>query len=205
MINLVGKQAGQLIVILELQPIAPSQNRMFLCVCTCGTETVTQYGNLTSGHTKTCGCGTGVRQKHGHTSRQGKSRVYRIWSAMLSRCHRPTAAGYPKYGGAGIQVCDRWRFGDGARTGFECFLEDMGEPEKHLSIDRIDNLKGYFRDNCRWATSAEQLANRRNTIYLELDGIRRTLKQWANSLNVPYSRLLTRLNRGWSIRRTLTY
>lgn len=74
---------------------------------------------------------------------------------MRRRCGDPKAVNYGRYGGAGIRVCERWQ------ASFEAFFSDMGEPptERH-SIDRINGLEGYSRDNCRWATTREQRLNR---------------------------------------------
>lgn len=79
-----------------------------------------------------------------------------IWSAIKQRCYNPKTKYYPIYGGRGIVMCERWR------TSFKAFYEDMGpRPSTKHSIDRIDNDKGYGPDNCRWATSVEQILNRR--------------------------------------------
>lgn len=82
------------------------------------------------------------------------TKIYYIWGDMVARCTRPTHARYADYGGRGITVCDRWR-------DFANFYADMGNRPEGRSLDRIDNSAGYSLDNCRWATAAEQVANRR--------------------------------------------
>jgi len=83
------------------------------------------------------------------------SRVYRTWDGMIQRCTNPNQPHYERYGGRGITVCDAWR-------AFANFYADMGDPptDQH-SIDRIDNMRGYQPDNCRWATPSEQTFNQR--------------------------------------------
>ncbi len=79
--------------------------------------------------------------------------VYRVWSNMLNRCYNPNHKLYNHYGGRGIEVCERWHK-------FENFYFDMGEPSG-LTLERINNYKGYFPNNCKWATPKEQARNRR--------------------------------------------
>jgi hypothetical protein len=75
---------------------------------------------------------------------------------MVKRCEYPLHYNFKNYGGLGITVCERWRPGDGKRSGFECFLADMGPRPFGLSLDLIDNEKGYSPDNCRWTTRIGQ-------------------------------------------------
>jgi hypothetical protein len=94
------------------------------------------------------------REMHGHGTR-AKTPTYRSWQHMIDRCHRPQSDSYFKYGARGIAVDDRWRYS------FEAFLADMGVRPEGTSIDRIDGSKGYFKENCRWATTAQQTQNTR--------------------------------------------
>ena len=92
--------------------------------------------------------------KHGHASRKGKTPTWYSWSSMLDRCNNPNATHYHRYGGRGITICERWMT-------FTAFLEDMGERLIGTTLDRINNDGNYEPGNCRWATVAEQNANRK--------------------------------------------
>lgn len=98
--------------------------------------------------------------------------MYRSWRSMKSRCNNPKVPEYGNYGGRGITVCEKWRT-------FAGFLEDMSSTHQEgLSLDRIDNEKGYSKENCRWATRTQQSNNRRTNRQLTLNGITKTLTQW---------------------------
>jgi hypothetical protein len=117
---------------------------------------------------------------------------------MWQRTTNPSQNRYPEYGGRGITVCPEWR-------SFEQFLKDMGlKPGPGYSIDRIDVNAGYSPENCRWATPLQQQNNTRANRFLEYQGERLTLSQWARRCNLSPNNIRDRLASGWSLERTLT-
>ena len=124
---------------------------------------------------------------------------YAIWCAMKARCRNPKSPAYPRYGGRGIQVCDRWM------ESFEAFVKDMGwRPNPQYLLDRIDNDGNYEPGNVRWATLKQSNRNRRNAHLLTHNGQTRTVAGWAEVLGVSRQLIISRLNKGWSVERTLT-
>ena len=124
---------------------------MWLCQCSCGTSREVRGGDLKNGKTKSCGCiRMEIVTKHG----MYRTPTYKTWNDMLQRCNNQKHACYKDYGGRGITVCDRW-------LKFENFLKDMGKKPEDLTIERVDNNKGYFKKNCIYTTQMEQTHNTR--------------------------------------------
>lgn len=166
--DLSGLRFGRLAVV-SFAGTNESGKARWNCLCDCGASTTVSSKHLQRGSSRSCGClrSETVSKRRGSLSNNEREarRNYQLewnsYSAMIHRCHSPRHKDYRYYGARGRRVCDRWRFGDGARSGFECFLEDMPpRPSTALTLDRIENSRGYFPGNCRWATKAEQTANR---------------------------------------------
>lgn len=96
--------------------------------------------------------------RHGHTAHGSVSPTYRSWLAMRQRCANPNHISYPRYGGRGITVCERWS------SSFDAFLEDMGVRPPGTSLDRVDNNGIYEPGNCKWSDLSEQASNRRTIL-----------------------------------------
>lgn len=159
------------------------------CRCDCGGSPVLPISGsaLVHGGRHSCGC-----KARGTTHGLSKSGTYSSWNAMRSRCYS-TCNGAAHYQARGIVMCDRWR------DSFEDFLADMGERPAGKTLDRIDNDKGYFPGNCRWATIAEQAANRSVTRRISAFGEAKTAREWESDSRcvVKNYTVLARLSRGW--------
>lgn len=137
--------------------------------------------------------GPGTRESHGHAAVGARSREYRIWVAMLSRCYNDKHESYPQYGGRGIRVCLDWL------DSFALFLQDMGPcPSAQHSIDRKDNNGDYTQDNCKWSNKKEQAHNRRDNRWITANGKTQLLVDWAEHLGIPLTTLESRARRGLS-------
>lgn len=139
-----------------------------------------------------------VQTKHGHRP-WGKpaSPTYKSWHSMKQRATNPNANRSDCYLGRGIAVCERWKT-------FANFLEDMGERPPGTNLDRIDNDGGYEPGNCRWATQAQQMRNRRNNVFFEHGGRRMILNDWSRETGIPLTTLRTRIKAGWPAERVLS-
>lgn len=102
-----------------------------------------------------------------------RSKTYNIWYMMLRRCNAGKGYFHKYYNLRGITVCDEWQSFDG-------FVADMGYQPEGMTLDRIDNNKGYRPDNCRWVTMAVQNNNKSNNRFITIDGQRKTVTQWAD-------------------------
>ena len=163
--------------------------------CSCGNEKVIRVSEVKNSHIKSCGCLVKERMTtHGMTN----SSEYKIWTDIKKRCSNKNNKGFKNYGGRGITVCKRW-------LSFENFFVDMGKrPSSKYSIDRIDNDKGYSKENCRWATAKEQANNRRSNRLLTFDSKTQNIKQWAFEKRIRYATLYARIKKGWSTEKALT-
>ncbi len=143
--------------------------------------------------------------RHGFRCDGRRHRISTAHSGMLTRCYNPRCRKYKRYGARGITVCDRWRLGDGWRTGLGCFAADMGFPPDGCSLDRINNDGNYEPSNCRWATPKEQCNNTRRNVIVEFNGRSQNITQWASELGFTPRVLWNRIfARKWSIEDSLT-
>lgn len=197
--DLTGQQFHHLTV---LEFAERKNNRtMWKCLCECGNITFVDSNSLKSGNTKSCGChrsdGWGNSKTHG----MSRTRLYRTWMGMKSRCYREKNKYYKNYGGRGIRVCDKWI------SSFESFRDwalQNGYLDS-LTLDRIDNDGNYCPENCRWVDRFEQMNNTRANHRITLNGITMTIAEWSRKIGIPTYILNNRINNyGWSEEEALT-
>ncbi len=155
-------------------------HRHWRCECACGQMVIRNTQQVLRGKSS-CGC---ARRKVGR-----RSRTYSTWTSMIQRCTNPKRGDYHLYGARGIGVCERWR-------SFDSFLADLGEKPDGMSIERIDNNRGYEPGNVRWATASEQCQNRRST-RLTADQVREIRTRVEAGESIPS------LSRHFGVSRTL--
>lgn len=189
-----GQRFGKLRVLSEYGR-SKSGAVLWLCQCDCGKQKAILSQSLKIGCTKSCGCaGKDWCRKHGMEG----TKIYNVWASMIQRCENQNYHGYASYGGRGISVSDAWR------KDFSIFFTDMGEAPAGKSLGRIDNDGPYSKENCQWENPAQQVRNRRNTVFLEYNGVRKTLAEFAESYGIDRKKLRNRLAKGWPLHEALT-
>lgn len=184
-LNLKGQKFNRLLVVSDA--IIVKEKTFWECLCDCGNKTVVWGCALKNGSTKSCGCYQKEQaSKAVKTHGKIKTKEYYAWGNMKTRCYNPQSEqDIRDYRDRGITVCDRWL------NSFENFYEDMGDsPSKRHSVDRVNNNIGYSKENCRWATEAQQARNKRNNKWYERDGKRMIHQDWANFFGIHQANLL---------------
>jgi hypothetical protein len=198
--DLMGKKFGRLTVT-GRAPNSKSGDRRWYCECECGNKTIVFTTSLRSGDTSSCGCWKGrlVAQrntKHGHGRRGKASPEYEAHRHLKDRVLTPNCPEFEDYGGRGIRICQRWLDGEGGKSGFECFLADVGlRPGPGYSIGRIDNDGNYEPGNVRWEKQRPQMNNTRVNRRITAFGRTENLATWARMLGIHRSTLGSRLKK----------
>lgn len=186
--SLIDREFGRLTVIeyvgLHTTPCG-TRRRMWKCRCECGKETVVSENNLKNGSTKSCGCWKQQRIKDYNTVHGGASdRLYGIWKNMKRRCNNENDSHFAYYGGKGIKVCDEWN----DYSNFRAWALSNGYDENadfgECTIDRIDNDGNYSPANCKWSNRTEQANNTSRNRYVEFQGKRLTIAEFARTMNI---------------------
>lgn len=194
--NRTGMRYGKLICTSKFE--RRGKKIYWLCKCDCGKEVWICAQNLLVA--KSCGCNNKTSHIiHG----MSHTRIHETWKHMIQRCSNKKHPYYKDYGGRGITVCDEWI----GTEGFIRFNEwaSANGYQENLTLDRIDNNKGYTPDNCRWVDHLTQCNNKRNNKRYEYKGESHTIAEWARLYGIKYTTLNKRLSKlGWDIEKALT-
>lgn len=188
--DLTGQIFGRLRV-LKIAGHANNGKIIWECKCSCGNIVLVKGNSLVSGCTKSCGCLAKeikpfINRKHGLRFHP----LYTTWLNMKDRCNNPNNSHYTFYGKRDIKVCCLWS--DYFISFYNWSIHNGYK--KGLSIERLDNNKGYTPDNCKWIPLSEQSKNRRNNYYLEYNGITGTIADISRALNIKASTLYYRMH-----------
>lgn len=198
--ELIGKKFGRLTVLSlnhSVQNIVNGKNwgnvYYLRCLCDCGNECIIQRNKLIDGNTKSCGCihremMVAREYKHGMV----KTRIYKCYHDMKSRCYRKTNKDYYNYGKRGIKVCKEWLDKDNGFITFKDWALD-NDYNDSLTLDRIDSNKDYSPDNCRWSNIIQQANNRNNNNRIQYKGKIYTVAELSRETNISYRKLLYRV------------
>lgn len=199
MIDLTGQRFGKLTV-LNMVGKDKSGNITWKCRCDCDNEVIVSSIYLRNGDTKSCGCfRKESARKQLLTHGESKTRLYKVWAGIKSRCYNPNCDNYKYYGEKGITMCEEWR------DSFEVFkkwseengyIEDARSQE--CTIDRKDNAKPYSPENCRWTDHTTQCNNQTSNKIFKYNNEEHTMAEWARLLGIKYTTLRARLRRGAS-------
>jgi hypothetical protein len=183
-----GQQVGELTVVESRAMKVDGKTRVYvLCRCSCGNEKNIRAKLVTPAALQGFPC-----YRDSHSAKGAFRQEFITWTAMKQRCYNAKDPSYGRYGGRGIQVCDRWR------SSFRNFLQDMGRRPKGRSLDRIDNSGDYEPGNCRWATAKEQATNRRGNRLVTCDGVTKTISGWCEVNGLRQGTVTERIRRGWT-------
>lgn len=200
----VGQRFGRLIV---LELMSAAKRRQARVKCDCGNEKLVAAGNLTSGHTRSCGCLHSERMrevhtKHGHR-RDGvaPSPTYEAWCTMVRNCSNPVAKQWEYYGRLGVTVCERWL----GEEGYEHFVADLGErPSDDHVLSRRNKQRGFTPSNAYWATRHETNRNKVNNTMYTVGSRTQCLVDWAKEYGIPKATLHYRVvTKGMTMRDAL--
>ena len=177
-----------------------NKSTFWICQCDCGTIRSIKATALYLETSKSCGCYNIEQLKARKTHGESNTRLYSIWESMKARCYYKKHNKYKDYGGRGITVCEEWK------NSFESFRDWALQNgyKDNLTLDRINNNKGYLPENCRWVTQSEQCKNKRPKESKYFSGL--TLKEIykkADEKNLKRLTVYMRLKRGWSLEKAL--
>lgn len=190
--KLAGKPKGRLLILRKDGHTNDNHNIVWLCRCECGRLTRVSATNLIKPRgTRSCGCLTVDAVKKANTKwNKTEKKLIHVFRHMKYRCYSKSCKFYEGYGGRGITICDEWL--KRPEEFIDWSLKHGFELGKGLSIDRVDNNKGYSPENCRWVSMYAQSCNRRTSHYLTIKGYTHTITEWCRLAGLPDTTVFSR-------------
>lgn len=196
--DITGMRFGRLTVIKRADDYLCGKNRLtqWLCKCDCGECKTVLANSLSRGKTRSCGC---YRKEYvarkNITHKQSHTRLYAEWRNMINRCKFNT-----HYKNNKIDICDEWA------NNFVSFYEwsIINGYSDDLTLDRVDNDRGYSPNNCRWVSTIIQQNNKGNNHYIEHCGEKHTISEWGRITGYGDKVIRRRLCLGWNPEKALT-
>lgn len=180
-----------------------------ICRCDCGKVIKIEKKCLISGNTKSCGCFrkemTAKRMRiQARTHGESRTPFYKTWRGMNERCYKKWSKDYKNYGKRGIKI--EWdsfeKFRDDMKLSYQNHVKRHGQ--RNTTIERMDVNGNYCKKNCQWATFQEQANNTRNSRKFILNGVKKTISQWARHAGMSSAALRYRLNQGLDIQTSIS-
>lgn len=172
----------------------------FLCRCDCGKEKVVCRTALLNGQSTSCGCRLIEFNKKRSTHGMSKHPLYKCWVGMRQRCYNKNNDSYKDYGDRGIKVCKQWN--DSFIKFYKWAIKSGWEVG--LTIERKNFNKNYTPANCTFIHLSEQPNNTRNNVFIEMNGEKQTISEWAKKLNINRNIIYDRIRLGWEAHKALT-
>lgn len=192
-LDLTGKIYGEVTVLRKVG--CNHYGQLWECQCSCGRLFTTTATTLNIGRVKRC-----PKSRLHETLSDAEKPIYKVWTNMKNRCSNPKSRDYAYYGGKGVKVYPLWAHN------FDSFYDWAKKNgwKPGLTIDRIDVNGNYEPSNCRWIDMTAQCNNRTNNHWIEFNGERHTISEWARILGIPCDRLKMRIHRGMPLEKALT-
>lgn len=195
--GMIGQRYGKLVV-LGYDGVKKCSNHV-LCLCDCGKEVSVRVNSVETGKVRSCGC---LKREALRTHGLRNHPLYDTWLGMIRRCENLDDKNYPNYGGRGITVCQEWH-------DLRAFVNDMVELgwEPGLQIDRMDNNGPYCYWNVQPADRKTQARNRRDTVFVDIDGLRiKQIDAWEQLAveGLLYNTFRGRIHKGWDVKTALS-
>lgn len=193
----------QIVAFTGIREFGKGRSAYFRFRCDCGNEFIAQKSNVL-GRRSDCGCSKPPSDRTAPPN-ASKHPLHKVWWHMVDRCENANNSSYKNYGARGIKVSQRWKTGSEGKTGFECFLADMGQRQPGMTIERVRRDGDYEPGNCVWLPKSDQSKNRRGVSLVRIGDRVQTIPDWCKETGIDYWTAIRRVSRGWPPDKAVTF